>query len=301
MNLLSIGLLLLSLLPIPEAAQGVGSITLLEGSLQIIRGTKLFPGAEGMRLRQGDLLETSERGFAQLEFGGGAIVALGPSSRVYIFRHGGRGKSGGDAAMSDIVLLRGWLKAESSSDAGTYQYESPTLAAKTANGALVFHSDESGCDIFVESGSATISEVSADGYPRGPKPGKSGQFLSRHGGKSVSSLSRPTAAFVDAMPVPFRDTLPSRLAHFTGKPIEPKAQHAVSYTEVEAWLTMPPAWRRGLVDRFEPRLQDPEFRKQIETHLAQYPEWDPILHPEKHPPEGTPTPAANSETSPPRV
>jgi hypothetical protein len=301
MNPLLIVLALLSLLPVPAAIQSVGSLTLLEGSLRVIRGASVLQGAEGMRLRQGDILESSDGGFAQLEFVGGAIVALGPSSRVYIFRYGVGGKGGGDAAAADFVLLRGWLKAESNSATGLNRFETTSLAASTGNGVLIFHSDESGCDIFVESGSASIGEVSADGYPRQPKATKAGQFLSRHGGKSVANFSRPTPAFVDAMPQPFRDTLPSRLAHFTGKPVEPKAQHAVSYAEIEAWLTMPAAWRRGFVDRFESRLKDPEFRKQLETHLAQYPEWDPILHPEKYPPQGTAAPAPKSETSHPRI
>ena len=301
MNPLGIALAFLWLLPASATVQGVGSVTLLEGSLRVIRGTSVLQGAEGMRLKQGDILESSDGGLAQLEFVGGAIVALGPSSRVYIFRHGGGGKAIDAAVAVDLVLLRGWLKAESNSTAGLYRYETPSLAASTGNGVLVFHTDESGCDIFVESGLADIGELSADGYPRQAKPSKAGQFLSRHSGKTVASLSRPTPAFVDAMPQAFRDTLPSRLARFAGKPVEAKAQHAVSYAEIEAWLTMPAAWRRGFVDRFGPRLNDPEFRKQLEVHLAQYPEWDPILHPEKHPPESTAAPAPNSETSPPRI
>ena len=78
MKLLSVALLLSWLLPIPAAAQDIGTITLLEGSLRIIRGTTAFQAAEGMRLRKGDFIESSNAGFAQLEFVGGAIVALGP-------------------------------------------------------------------------------------------------------------------------------------------------------------------------------------------------------------------------------
>jgi hypothetical protein len=81
MKLLSVALLLSWLLPVPAAAQDVGTITLLEGSLRIIRGTTAFQAVEGMRLRKGDFIESSNAGFAQLEFVGGAIVALGPLSR----------------------------------------------------------------------------------------------------------------------------------------------------------------------------------------------------------------------------
>jgi len=44
------------------------------------------------------------------------------------------------------------------------------------------------------------------------------------------------------------------------------------------------------VDRFTPRLKDPEFRKELEAHLGSHPEWDAILHPEKQPPEAAPVP-----------
>jgi hypothetical protein len=120
----------------------------------------------------------------------------------------------------------------------------------------------------VESGSATIGEVGGEGGIRAPVPAKAGQFFSRHAGKSIRTAARPNAAFLEAMPHPFRDTLPSRLARFEGKSIEPKPDRAVAYADVQAWLKMPAAWRRGFVERFSPRLKDPEFRKQVEAHVA---------------------------------
>jgi len=280
MNLLGIALVLSSLLPIPAAVQDVGTVTFLEGSLRIIRGTTALQAAEGTRLRQGDIIESSDKGFAQLEFVGGAIVALGPSSHMYVFRHGMGGKSGSDATGAELVLLSGWLKGRSDTHAGSYRYESPLLAAAGGNGTVVFHNNENGCDVFVESGSAAISEVSPDGNAGKPTAGNAGQFFSRRQGKSLVNSSRASAAFLEAMPRSFRDAFPSRLAHFAGKPVEPKAQHPVSYVEIQPWLTMPAAWRKGFVDRFKPRLKDPEFRKQLEIHAAEYPEWAPILHPE---------------------
>jgi hypothetical protein len=294
MNFLGIALVLSSLLPIPAAAQDLGSVTFIEGSLRIIRGTGVLQAAEGTHLRQGDIVESSEKGFAQLEFGGGTIVALGPSSRMYIFRHGAGAKSGGDAG-SELVLLSGWLKGQSNAHAGSYRYESPMLAATTATGTVVLHSDQTGSDVFVEAGPALIAEVSTGGSTSKPATGTTGQFFSRHQGKSVSNSSRPSAAFVEALPASFKDTLPSRLAHFTSKPIEPKVQHPVSYVEIQAWLTMPGAWRRGFVDRFSPRLKDPEFRRQLEAHLGEYPEWGPALHPESHPQENPPPAQSNSD------
>jgi hypothetical protein len=301
MNLLGIALVLSWLLPIPAAVQDVGSVTFLEGSLRIIRGTTALQAAEGMRLRQGDIIESSDGGFTQLEFVGGAIVALGPLSRIYVVRHRMGGKSGSDTTEAELVLLSGWLKGQSGTPGGSYRYESPTLAATTGNGTVVFHSDESGCEVFVESGSAAIGEVNPDGIVGRPTAGNAGQFFSRSRGKSLINSSRPSAPFVEAMPRAFRDALPSRLARFGGKPVEPKAQHQVSYVEIQSWLTMPSTWRRGFVNRFEPRLNDPEFRKQLEIHATQYPEWGPILHPEKHSPENPPAAVPDQESPHPRV
>ena len=225
------------------------------------------------------MLESSEKGFAQLEFAGGAIVALGPLSRIYILRQSLGGKSASGASGAELILLSGWLKGHSDSHAGSYRYASPLLAATTGNGTVVFHRGDGACDVFVESGTAAISEVSPSGNSGKPTAGNAGQFFSSRQGKSLLNSSHPSSVFVEAMPRSFRDALPSRLAHFTGKPVEPKAQHLVSYAEIQPWLTMPSAWRKGFVDRFEPRLKDPEFRKQLESHEAEYPEWAAILHP----------------------
>jgi len=286
MNILSLALALW-LLPLPAAVQGGGSVTLLEGSLRVIRGVSVLKGVEGMHLRQGELLETSDKGFVQLEFAGGGVVALGASTHVFVYR-----QSGEKAQQTELVLLSGWLKGESAAGAGTYRYSTPILAAMTSAGTVLVHDAEGACDVFVESGAATIGEVSGEGGVRAPVAAKAGQFFSRHAGKKVSTATRPNAAFLDAMPHPFRDTLPSRLARFAGKNIEPKPDHAVSYADVQAWLKMPPAWRRGFVERFSPRLQDPEFRKQVEAHVAEHPEWDKALHPERQAEEKS-TPAPN--------
>ena len=289
MNFLPIAALLLALLPIPAAtpAPGVGSLTLMEGSVRVIRGVNVLKGVEGMRLRQGDILESSDAGFAQLEFTGGAVIALGPASRLYILRHNADKAAAGKES-AELALLSGWLKGESAATAGSYRYETPTLAATTSAGTVLIHAFADGSDVFLESGAATIGEVSGDGNVRQPVPAKAGQFFSRHAGKNIATTTRPNPAFIDAMPKPFRDTLPSRLEHFAGKSVEPKTDHLISYADAEPYLRMPPAWRRGIPDRFQSRLKDPEFRKQIEAHIAQYPEWDKILHPEPKEPAANP-------------
>jgi hypothetical protein len=273
MNPLLVALLLFLLLPSSAAAQEIGRLTLRDGALRVIRGSWVLQGVEGMRLRQGDILESSQGGFAQLEFNGGAITALGPSSRLFLFSQ----PAGGEAK---LILLSGWLKGETGS-ARSYRYLSSLLAATTKGAVVVLHVEADGAEIFVESGSATVGEVSPAGNLGRTTMAKSGQFFSRRSGKSVTTNSRPDSAFLGSMPVPFRDTLPSRMSRFSGAPPEPKRDHEVSYSEVESWLKIAPTWREGFVERLRPRLKDSAFRRGLEDHLSAFPEWDPILHPEK--------------------
>jgi hypothetical protein len=279
-------LLAFSFVPKPAPESAVGLVTFVEGPLHIIRNTELLGGLEGMNLRQGDILETGDKGFVQMEFAEGNVVALGPSTRLYLLSVP-KANSARTGTM-ELILLRGWLKGQSSGT--THVYKSPTVAASASAGIVILHRDDETCAVFVEAGGASVSGVSPDGALRQPQPVKAGQFYSCRPDRSLNSAPRPTAGFVDSLPRAFRDTLPSRAAHFGGKSIEPKVIHPASFAELEGWLTMPPRWRRGLALRFKPRLKDPEFRKEIESHLAQLPDWRPILYPEKNPEDGTPTP-----------
>jgi hypothetical protein len=70
----------------------------------------------------------------------------------------------------------------------------------------------------------------------------------------------------------------------------------VTYSEIQPWLSIGQTWRRGFVERFQPRLKDAGFRRALEDHLTNYPEWDPVLHPEKHLPPPPPTPAHETDS-----
>jgi hypothetical protein len=270
-------LLLFSLLSFPLVAQEIGTLTLVEGSLQVIRGTAVLRGAEGMRVRQGDILQSSDPAFVQIEFRGGTIIALGASSRLFLYSDAGmRG--------SEVALLSGWLKGETG--AITYHYASPLLAVTTRGGTAILHATPQSAEVFVETGSAGISEVTPDGNLGHSASAKAGQFFRRRSGKNVLGQSRPDSSFLQLMPLPFRDTLPSRLPRFAGKaPARPKRDHEVTYSEIEAWLNTRPIWRREFVTRFEPRLEDAAFRKAVDAHLQDYPEWEDILYPLEYEPK----------------
>jgi hypothetical protein len=299
MNPLLLLLILCLLLPVGGAAQEIATVTLVEGALQVVRGAAVLQAAEGVRLRQGDILESPAAGFIQLEFVGGTIVALGPSSRAYLLSHPaarGGATAGEKTSAAEMVLLSGWLKGETPKT-GTYRYDTPLLAASTRDGTVLAHASAEGVEIFVESGSAEIGEISPEGNWRAAGTARAGQFFTRRAGKSVTTQARPTPAFVESMPPSFRDTLPSRVSRFAEKRVEPKRDHEVTYSEIQPWLTIGHTWRKGFVRRFQPRLKDAAFRNALDAHMNMHPEWDPVVHPEKYEPKAAP---ANSKpVSPP--
>ncbi len=249
------------------AAQDAGTVTLLKDTpLRVIRGVSVLQGVEGMRLRQGDYLETGPTPMsqAQLEFPDGTIVELGPSSRVFL--------SSLKANSAALVVVAGWLKGETRS--GSWDFISHLASVSTKSGSILLHVSQNAADAFVEHGAAQVSA----GTPAPIASSADKMFFTRRAGKPAAAAGRPSAEFVSAMPVSFRDVLPPRVDRFAGKkPPEPKIEREVAWSDVEPLLTVPAPSRRGLVERFKPRLKDRAFREAIEAHIAELPEWKPAL------------------------
>jgi hypothetical protein len=279
MNTFFISMVLALLFPVSLIGQQIGTVTLKEGDMRLIRGTTVMQGVEGMRLNRGDILELGNPGLAQLEFVSGTVVGLGPDSRLFLLSYPNGASTPSNAA--ELVLLSGWLKGEGSPKSAFYRFDTPSLGAITKDGTVVLHASGESSEIFVESGTATIAQLTSAGNTSESSAGKAGQFFVRLREKKVVRADQPSGNFVNSLPIPFRDTLPSRLSRFTGKPAEPKRQHEVSYSDIRAWLVMAPRWRKNLVSRFQPRLKDDAFRQEIEAHLDDHPEWDAALNPEK--------------------
>lgn len=280
-----VALVLVLLGSISAHPQDVGTLTLLESTpLRVIRGTSVMQGVEGMKVRPGDILETGPAGAAQaqLEFTGGAILELGPSTQVYLLSETG--------STANFVLLSGWLKSETT--AGSYVYSSPLASATTKAGNVLLHATSDSADVFVEHGVASVSGGGGAAIPSSVDK----IFFTHKAGKPLVSAGRPSQDFIAGMPIAFRDVLPSRLEKFASKkPAVPKVDHEVTYAEIERWLLLPAAWRRNFAARFSPRLHDSAFRQAISDHIGAFPDWGPYLHPEDQKTNQT----ANKASTPP--
>jgi hypothetical protein len=269
---------------VTAAADPVVTVTLLEGPAGLVRGVTRYALAEGVRVQSGDIIEVSDKGLAEIEFPDGAAVALGAGTRMLAVSI-----PGGKSAAGDYYVMRGALKVSGVSKSARLRFLTPIFTLQPLEGVSVMIVRGEEGSVFIESGGARLVAAPATHTL------KSGEFYTRKAGQKGAVVQRPSKEFMAAMPKAFFDPLPSRMARYKDREVQPKRSDDVSYAEVEAWLKAPPAIRRPLVARFESRASDPKFRASLEANLRFHPEWDPILYPEKYEPKETAADAAGAK------
>ena len=262
------------------AAEPAATVTLLEGPAGLVRGVTRYALAEGVRLQSGDIIEVSEKGLAEIEFPDGVAVSLGAGTRMLA-----TSLPRGSSAAGDCYVMRGALKVSGVNKAAKLRITTPAFQLQPVEGVSVLIVRDGDGSVFIETGGARLTVAPTTVNLKG------GDFYARKGGQKGAVAPRPSQEFMGAMPKPFFDPLPSRMARYKDREVQPKRIEEVSYADVEAWLKSPPAIRRPLVARFEPRANDPKFRASLEANLRFHPEWDPVLYPEKYPKEGEDKPA----------
>ncbi len=265
-------------------AQTAGTLTLAEGSVELIRGATLYAATQGVRLGDGDILSIDPRGQAQIEFQDGAILNLGQGARAMLISIAPERSTRGP---SEVAVLSGWAKftQKKSSKGAQYRYLTPRAEVNAGEATAVLNAGDGSTDVYIESGTVRFSEIGRKGVQRIARDAKGGEFIVRRGEQPAVLGPRPSAEFIKNMPRHFQDDLPVLLDRFKNRRSEPKREHEVTYAEVEAWLKAGPSIKRNFVKRFEIRSKDPEFRRKLIENLREHPEWDKVLFPEKHEPK----------------
>lgn len=280
MRLLIAIALLLS--PIAASAQDVGTVTIIEGPAQILRGLGRLHAAEGVRLVAGDILQTSQPTFVQIEMTDRSVMQVGPSTRLMFQAASQRPKT-----EPGLYLLEGWLKrvtskrdnaAPSGMDLRAPSFELPAGVA-----VAVLHSTPAELKLFVESGELRLTERQKGASPTLAL--RAGNFYLRKLPAPGNVASGVPPSFVDALPRAFRDSLPLRGERYRERAVAPRDAPAFDYADVEPWLKAEPAVRRPLMQRWRSKAAEPPFRAALVANLSSHPEWDPILFPEKYKPK----------------
>ena len=261
----------------PASAQTIGTLTVAEGGIVLVRGAATYSAAPGVALHNGDMLAVDPKGQAQIEFQDGAILNLARGCRAYLLAAQGAGGEPG------VALQSGWAKFTRAKAAKgpPYRYIMPLARLSTPGATGVLRLSDDSNDLFIETGASRIVELSRAGSAGSGRDLKGGEFIVRRDGQPLSIAPRPSGDFVKAMPPYFRDDLAAFLPRLRNRSADPKREHDATYAEVEPWLKASLPLRRNLVERFRGRAKDPQFRAKLLENLAAHPEWDPVLHPKE--------------------
>src|SRR6267154_6416951 len=169
-------------------AQTAGTLTMIEGSVELIRGATLYTATQGVSLGDGDMLSIDPKGQAQIEFQDGAIVNLSQGARAMLTSivSGARGQS-------EIALLSGWAKfTQKKSSKGTqYRYLTPRVEINAGDATAVLNAGDGSTDIYVESGAVRFSEIGRKGVQRIARDAKGGEFIVHRSSSRQPSARAP--------------------------------------------------------------------------------------------------------------
>ena len=218
----------------------VGTLTIADGTVTLLRGGERFAAPAGLRVRPDDMLVTDAAALlARVEFDDGKTADLGPATQVMLAPRGF-----GPAADRDgtVYLGRGWLKLAAPWQlTGPGALASPRIDVQQLRGTVVALSDGTATQVYLETGRATALPLGT--RLRESFPLARGEWLRQAAGSSAAGRDLP-ADWAGAMPRTFVETLPRLAARFAGRPTE--LEPALGPAPVPAWLQAEPALRPAL-------------------------------------------------------
>ncbi|MFO1320134.1 MAG: hypothetical protein U1F52_10995 [Burkholderiales bacterium] len=222
------------------------TVTLLRGGPLVIRGSARLLAAEGSRLQIGDIVETGPQGLLVVE-AEGLRLGLGPSTSLMAVPPAA---PAADAALA-VYVQRGALKyaANASGSTGALQVSGSLLNVVLRDGAAVLLTGPSDAAIFLESGDAGVYEPLAGLNETLLIRVKAREYYARRAGTQGVVLPRFSPEFLAAVPRPFTDDLPLRLARYRGVEVPMKDGPEGAVMELEHWLDAFPALRKSLASR----------------------------------------------------
>jgi hypothetical protein len=281
-SLQALSFALLAACAAPAAAE-VAIATLVDTGARVLRGATWYKLVPGARVDDGDIIETPERTTVQLELAAGSIVNMVGPGTLHVVRASGKD------APALLSLQRAWAKAVAKPPGVRIHTAAADVVA--TDGVVVVRAQPA-IELFVESGTARLIELTPTGSDGAVHDAKRGEQWSRSPTGAYATTARVAKTFVDAMPRHYIDALPMLAARFKTAPPVLAVDHEISYSEAEPWLAGRD--RAAFERRFASRLRDPVFRRAVEPHVARYPSWDRMLHPEKFAPKPEAAPATKA-------
>jgi len=260
-------------------AASVALVTIQNGAATALRNESKLALVEGATVLAGDILELPTQGLLlKLEFTDGAGLLMGPGSRVLIAP-----RLAGERGGARAYVLAGWAKLSAPANV-TFKLTSAQADLQGSGASAVLGIGANGTQVFAENGEWQLKHAGAPTLAL-----KRGDFaVLANGAAKFDASGRPTPQFLQSLPRPFMDTLPSRAAMFQGKSVTLKTLGPVTYADAKDWIDAEPALRRAEISRWRNLARDEDVRQTLIADLKNHPEWEPVLFPPSpKPKEGT--------------
>ncbi len=259
--------------------------TIVEGESSIVRDASRVALAEGVRLANDDLVDTTaQTKLLRIEFDDGLMLLVAPESRLWIAPKFSADKAAPRAAR--LYLLNGTVKLTTK---GETSIATPVFDLKTSGRDTVVSVGGSGGAVFAESGDVQIVERTKarnGATTAGPAlTVKTGEYYARPGADKGKTAPRPDSEFIKRLPRAFLDPVPSRAALFAAREVAGKPLGGIDYAGAQPWIDAEAALRPAFLARWRPLASQAEFRKGLIGGLRGHPEWDRTLFPEKYLPK----------------
>lgn len=219
----------------PVAAAELGTLTIADGPVTLLRGGERYAAPAGLRVRADDVLVTDASALvARVELDDGKIADLGPATQVMLAPRAFGPQADRDGT---VYLGRGWLKLSA-----PWQFTTPAALASARvdvqqlRGTLVAQADADETRVYVETGRASVLPLGA--RLREMHTLTRGAWFRQAAGSGAASQENP-GPWLERMPRPFFETLPRLAPRFAGRPAELAAP--LGRAPLLAWQQAEPA------------------------------------------------------------
>ena len=271
-----------------HGASAAPIVTIVEGESSIVRDANRVALAEGVRLANDDLVDTTaQTKLLRIEFDDGLMLLVAPESRLWIAPKFSADKASPRAAR--IYLLNGTVKLTTKAEAGATTVATPVFDLKSTGRDTLVSVGPNGGAVFAEAGDVQLVERSKTKNGATAAGSaltvKTGEYYTRVAADKAKTAPRPDPEFIKRLPRAFLDPVPSRAALFAAREVAGKPLGAIDYASAQPWIDAEAALRPAFLARWRPLASQAEFRKGLVAGLRGHPEWDRTLFPEKYLPK----------------
>lgn len=254
--------LTLAFAPIVAAAE-LGTVTVTEGDVRLLRGDAYYQAVAGVELARQDVVETGAGASAQLDMADGSILKLGPDTRLALSEY--QIDDQRHVVRAGLDVLAGWLRfavAKLGPDA-RYRIDSPVMSVGIRGTEGVLQAGSDGGEFALDEGAVDITAPNDAGVP--PAHVVAGQFVERRRGDRFQLQRSIPARFAQRLPAGLRAHLQRRIHLLRQRGVPPRMIRRVMRRDAQRHLRAHPGMQPEMRQRFE-RMQNHDRARRREAN-----------------------------------